>query len=187
VAKRGRPLRSESWFRNPVNIAAHYANVLLELWLADAPLIEIQALMLPLFQDSEYRALIEDSWSERALIQERWNEQRGARPHTVPPKIRRKLCQLAIAHLVSLQQQYRDAKPDIGVVLRYNEARGAAEDELKARGWTDKRVAAWFAKLEGGAKNFYVPDIDKVLEIVDRSAPEVTLRRKAADRRVLPK
>jgi hypothetical protein len=187
VAKRGRPLGSKSWSLNSANIVAHHAKTLLELWLADAPLIDIQALFLPLLRNPEYRALIETCWSERALIQDRLNKRRqGGRPYTVPPKIKRKLCLLTTAHMVEMQRQAQDEKPDTEARLRFSERRAGVEAVLRAEGLSDKKIAAWFAKL-AAHRDFTVPDIDKVIEIVNRNTPRITLRKKAADRRILPK
>ena len=82
--KRGRPRGSQSWWKNPVNVARHHANGLLELWLATAPV----------------------------------------RRYTVPPKIKRRLCEAAIDHLEdihrkSIEQGIPSAwkRPDIEQVL----------------------------------------------------------------------
>ena len=88
MAKRGRPSGVTSWWRNPNNIAAHHAQALMELWLAGAPVVEIRVMLSSLAGRPEYQALIDECWS------------------TIPPKIKRKLCRLAVAHVMEL---HRDA------------------------------------------------------------------------------
>jgi hypothetical protein len=119
MATRGRPPGGQ--WRDPANLAAHHANVLLELWLADSPAFEI-ALMCPGME-----RLIEECWSQRG----------DKRRYTVPKKTARGLCRIAIAHVTKL--------------YRLND----------------------------------VPDLNKVLGIVSRRAPPVTMRRKRAARRML--
>jgi hypothetical protein len=133
AAKRGRPCGATSWWRNLDNIAAHHANVLLELWLAGAP-------------------------SERR--------------YTVPPKIKRKLCSLAVAHVVELR---RDE------ILRQRAHDGATA--LRTQGYGDMQIAEIMRRDEPQPIDFEAPDVKKVLKIVNwRAPPAVTLRRKAADR-----
>jgi hypothetical protein len=75
----------------------HHASVLLELWLADAPVIAVWGMLASSLAGSpnypEYRKLIAECWRERG------NERR----YTVPVKIKRKLCRLAIAHVMELR------------------------------------------------------------------------------------
>jgi len=107
MAKRGRPSGVTSWWRNPNNIAAHHAQVLMELWLAGAPLVEIRVMLSSLAGRPEYQALIDECWS---MIE---NERR----FTVPPKIKRKFCRLAVAHVMELHRdavQRRRAKQESG-------------------------------------------------------------------------
>jgi hypothetical protein len=177
VAKRGRPQGSKDLRLNQANVAAGHASLLLELWLADAPVIEVRALLWPFSWSTEHQALIEKCWSRR----------KHERRFTVPPKIKRALCQLAVAYVMELQQQKQDVKLEIEASLRRSKA--AAEAELKARGWSDEEIAAHFNKLEAAArkrrKDFKTPDVKKVLEIVNRRTPRQTLRRPNADRRNL--
>jgi len=174
--RRGRPIGATSWWRNPANIAAHHAKNLLELWLAVAPILEIRLMLPSLVGSPEHQALIEECWRNRG------NEQR----FTIPKPITRKLCKLAIAHVMELHQAYQAAEPQVKDILR--RSRAAAEAKLRDSGWTEDQIAAWFNKLQPaqgrGPKNFKVPDIRKVLEIVSRSAPAQTLRRKAAFRKL---
>ena len=94
MAKRGRPPGATSRWRNPNNFAAHHAQVLMEVWLAGAPVLEIRVMLSSLAGNPEQQALIEECWSKRG------NERR----YTVPPKIKRKLCRLAVAHVVELRR-----------------------------------------------------------------------------------
>ena len=100
MAKRGRPRGTGGpthWARNPANVAAHHASVLMELWLADAPAIEV----IKLLSCPRLHAIIDEWWSKRG----------SARRYTVPKAIKLKLCELAIAHVMALQRQTEDAKP----------------------------------------------------------------------------
>jgi hypothetical protein len=54
MTKRGRPIGARSWWRNPANIAAHHANVLLELWLAGVPEQAIRLMLSSLVANPEY-------------------------------------------------------------------------------------------------------------------------------------
>jgi hypothetical protein len=60
--------------RNPANVAAHYASFLMELRLADAPMIEVNKLF---------------SWSpaQQAIIEECWSKRGDERRYTVPKAI----------------------------------------------------------------------------------------------------
>jgi hypothetical protein len=172
MAKRGRPLGTggpRHWARNPANVAAHHASVLMELWLAAAPVIEV-AKLVP--GSPEHQAIIEECWSKRG----------SKRRYTVPKTIKLKLSELAIAHVMSLQQQSEHARPQ--TEERLQRALSSAKAELKARGWTEEEIATWFKKLSERArkranKEFKKPSVTKVLEIVTRRAPANTLRRKA--------
>jgi hypothetical protein len=176
VSRRGRPIGATSWWRNPANIAAHHANVLLELWLAGIPAPEIRVLLLWLAGSPEHQALIEECWRGRG------NQQRS----TVPKPIKRKLCELAVAHVVQVHEDSLAATPQIKELLKRSKAAAAAK--LRDRGWTDGEIAVWFNKLEislrRGGKDFKTPDLTTVLGIVNRRAPATTLRRKARSRKL---
>ena len=171
MAKRGRPRGTGGpthWSRNPANVAAHHALVLIELWLAAAPAIEV----IELSSCPERHAIIDECWSKRG----------PERRYTVPKAIKLKLCELAIAHVMALQRQSEEARPQIEAILQ--RSMSAAEAGLRDRGWTDEEIAARFKKLsersrKRSKKEFKKPSIDKVFEIVARRAPTVTLRQKA--------
>jgi hypothetical protein len=163
MAKRGRPTGATSWQRNPNHVAAHHAQVLMELRLAGAPVLEIRVMLSSLAGNPEAQALIEECWSKLG------NDRR----HTVPPKIKRKLCRLAVAHVVELR---RDA------ILR-RRAR-AAEAALRTQGWTETQIAEILNRRAPERIDFAAPDLEKVLKIVNRCAPATTLRRKAASRKL---
>ena len=170
MARRGRPRGALSWARNPVNFAAHHAKVLLELWLAGVP--------IPI--GPEYNLLPSLMTTDRRLVQPKERER------TVPPKIKRVLCRLAIAHVVELHRQAQAAAPEIERSLR--SAKDKAEAELRRQGWTDERIAAHFKRLQiarerRAHREFEVPDLTAVLAAVNRRAPERTLRRKASERK----
>lgn len=161
MAKRGRPPGATSWWRNPNNRAAHHAQGLMEVWLAGAPVLEIQIMLSSLAGSPELQTLIEECWSKRG------NERR----YTVPPRIKRKLCQLAVAHVTELR---RDE-------IQRQRAQ-AAERRLRAAGYTDAQIAEILSRRTPVA--FEAPNLKKVLKIVNRHAPAVTLRRKAAARKL---
>jgi hypothetical protein len=163
--------------RNPANVAALYTNALIETWLADVLLMAL-ALLHPLLErEPEHKTLLVECFRARS------DELR----HTVPVKIKRKLCRLAIAYMVELHLQQQAAKQQIEDSWR--RSGDAGELELRRRGWTDQRIAAWIEKLQAAAqrrsvKDFKVPDVNKVMAVVDRKAPAATLRRKAARRKL---
>jgi hypothetical protein len=163
MAKRGRPTGATSWQRNPNHVAAHHAQVLMELWLAGAPVLEIRVMLSSLAGNPEQQALIEECWSKHG------NDRR----YTVPPKIKRKLCRLAVAHVVELR---RDA-------IQRRRAR-AAETALRTGGWTETQIAEILSRRAPERIDFEAPDLKKVLEIVNRRAPATTLRRKATSRKL---
>ena len=107
------------------------------------------------------------------MIEECWSKRENYRRYTVPPKIKRKLCRLAVAHVVELR---RDA------ILR-RRAR-AAETALRTQGFTETQIAEILNRRAPERIYFEVPDLEKVLEIVNRRAPATTLRRKAASRKL---
>jgi hypothetical protein len=163
MAKRGRPSGVTSWWRNPNNIAAQHAQVLMELWLAGAPALEIRVMLSSLAGSPEYQALIDECWSKLQ------NERR----YTIPPKIKRKLCRLAIAHVMGL---HRDA-------FQRRHAR-AAKRAVSIQGFSAAATAAILRRRTVKQVSIRAPDLKKVLEIVNRRAPPSTLRRKAADRKL---
>jgi hypothetical protein len=83
-----------------------------------------------------------------------------------------------VAHVVELR---------VDAILR--KGAHAAERRLRTEGWTDTQIAEIRSRAapERSAKDFDAPDVKKVLELVNRRAPRVTLRRKKADRRILRK
>jgi hypothetical protein len=170
MPRRGRPPGSTSRLRNPVNYAAHHATVLMECWLAGSS-IQI---------GPEYTDVLPS-----LLTTGRWLVQPKKRERTVPPKIKRLLCKLAIAHVVELDEQSRARAPELEDSARRSKAKAKAE--LKSRGWTDERIAAWFKKLQVASerrvrREFRVPTVNAVLAVVNRKAPESTLRRRASER-----
>ena len=142
MAKRGRPTGATSWQRNPNPVAAHHAKVLMEVWLAGAPVLEIRAMLSSLAGNPEAQALIEECWSKRG------NDRR----YTVPPQIKRKLCRLAVAHVVELR---RDA-------IQRRRAR-AAETALRTQGWTEIQIAEILNRRAAERIDLEAPDLEKVL------------------------
>jgi hypothetical protein len=161
---RGRPKGTTSVWRNAANVAAHHASVLFELWLAGVSVREAGAFLG--LTTGRTRKLLFECWGERG---------NGPR-HRVPLEIKQKLCEVAIAHVVELQRQTQDMKPKIETILQ--RCAQAAEAKLKAQGWTDEQVAAWFnsAARKRDAKGFKTPNVIQVLGIVARHAPPGTLR-----------
>ena len=118
----GRPAGATSWTNNPVNMAAHYTAVLIECWLADTPMLEIRGLMGLIGWDGE-------SLLQSFLIEDCWRKREKNRRPTVPIPVKRKLCALAIAHVVKLHQRTQAASPRIAASLR--RAQSAADAELR--------------------------------------------------------
>jgi hypothetical protein len=163
VARAGRPRGVTSWWRNPNNVAAHHAQVLIELWLAGAPVLEIRVMLSSLAGNPEYQALIDECWSKLE----------NKRRFTVPPKIKRKLCRLAAAHVLELRRdaiQRRHARVSERALAIQGFSRAAAAEIVRRR--TVKQVSV------------EAPDFEKVVAIVNRRAPPGTLRRKAANRKL---
>ena len=161
-ARADRPRGVTTWWRNPNNIAAHHAQVLIELWLAGAPVLEIRVMLSSLAGSPEYQALIDECW----------NKLENKRRYTVPPKIKRKLCRLAVAHVTELR---RDA-------IQRRHAR-ASERALAIQGFSRAATAEILGRRTVKL-SLEVPDLKKVLAIVNRRAPPGTLRRKAANRKL---
>jgi hypothetical protein len=165
-----------SWAHNPVNVAAHHAKVLMEVWLAGQP-IQI---------GPEHDVLPSLITADRWLLQPKDLEQPKKRERKVVPwRIKRVLCRLAIARVVRLHQQTQAAALEIEDSLQ--RGRDRAEAELRRRGWTDGQIATHFKKLRTARKRrvqreFREPDFGAVLAVVNRKAPARTLRRKAGER-----
>jgi hypothetical protein len=135
--------------------------VLLELWLAGAPVLEVRVLLFSLADKPEQQALIEECWRARS----------SGRRYTVPPKIKRKLCRLAVAHVTEMRRQ-----------MILHQHRQATERDLRHQGFSDGQIAEIMSRRVPESPHIAPPDIEKVLEIVNRRAPPGTLRRKAKDR-----
>jgi hypothetical protein len=141
----------------------------MELWLADAPVVEVAKLFS---WSPEHQAIIKKCWSMRGC----------ERRYTVPKTVKRKLCELAIAYVMEVHRQAEVARPEIEASLQ--RSKSAAEAELRSRGWTNAQIGAWSKKLSErtrrrSKKKFKEPNVDQVFGIVTRRAPAVTLRRKA--------
>jgi hypothetical protein len=181
-AKRGRPKGSggKTWaLREPVNVAAHHANVLIELWLAGAPVLEIRVLLMSLARSPDHQA-------HGALIEECWHARGSERRYTVPGPIKRKLCQLAAAHVAELRL---DAKLRLDDTLRQR-ALADERERLLTEGWTETQIVEILSRTVPKRDDSEAPpppDVKKVLKLVNRRAPATTLRRKAAARRILRK
>jgi hypothetical protein len=80
-----------------VNVAGQHARVLLEAWLSGASMAEIEMVLFPWLAETPnyptYRAILEECWRERG----------SERRYTVPVPIKRKLCRLAILHVMELR------------------------------------------------------------------------------------
>jgi hypothetical protein len=171
VAKPGRPRGTGGpthWWRNPANVAAHYASFLVEVWLAGVPMIVVTNLGS---WGPEHQAIIEECWSKRG----------DERRYTVPKAIKLKLCELAIVHDLAMRRQAENARPQIEASLQRSEF--AAKAKLSSMGWSDEEITAWFKRLsererKRSKKEYKKPSIDKVFEILTRRAPASTLRRK---------
>jgi hypothetical protein len=158
---RGRARGSTSWWRKLANVAAHHANALLELWLWGAPVLEVRVLLFSLAGNAEHQALIEECWQARD----------GEERRTVPSKIKRKLCRLAVAHVVELRRQ-----------MILHQCIPATERDLRRQGYSEAQIIEIMGRRVPEPPHVDPPDIETVVKIVSRRAPSVTLRRKAHDR-----
>jgi hypothetical protein len=109
----------------------------------------------------------------QTLIEECWRKRGDERRYTVPSEIKRKLCQLAVAHETKLRRD---------VIRRQRDQ--AAKRELRIAGYADAQIAEILSRRTLEHIDFEAADLDKVLEIVTRRAPATTLRRKAASRKL---
>jgi hypothetical protein len=97
---------------------------------------------------------------------------RGAeRRWTVPAKIKRKLCRLAVAHVTELRRQT--------ISTRWVQA---TVRDLRRQGYSDPQITEMMSRRVPPPAHIAPPAIAKVVELVGRHAPPVTLRRKARDR-----
>ena len=147
----------------------------MECWLAGVPELAVRGLLRPLAWDAEAQLLIEDCWRNMG----------DDRRFTVPKPIKRKICKLAVAHVIELHRQTQDAMPQIEASMQ--RAKSAAEAKLRSDGMSDAEIASWFKTLAERArkrtpKEFRAPSVAEVLTKVDRRAPSTTLRRKASCR-----
>jgi len=173
MARRGRPPGSDSWARNPDNVAAHYAEVMLELWLGAAPVEALKYLMSPALCRAELVTLLEECWSKQS------KEQR----HTVPVPIKRDICKLAIEYVDNLY----GTKQKEFLAINCDQLTDSINTQLRNRGLSDDQIAANFKRFEKAQrraeKKWRRPNLTKVIEIVNRRAPANTLRRKAMSRK----
>jgi hypothetical protein len=151
VTKRGRPAGATSWAGNPVNVAAHYASLLMECWLADTPIIGTR-LQLGLISGNG------ESLIDNSLIEDCWKKRGTKRRFTIPKPIKQKLCRLAIAYVVKLHEQTQELRLEIEASMQ--RAKLAAEAELRSRGMSDAEIAGWFTDaIRAGAPRFgFKPD-----------------------------
>jgi hypothetical protein len=135
----------------------------MELWLAKASVGQIRFMLPSLAGSPEHRALISECWSK--LEKER--------RYTVPSKIKRNLCRLAVAHTTEF---HRDATE-----LRRAQA---LERTLTSQGFTRTATEEILRLRTARPVSVEAPDLEKVLAIVNRRAPPGTLRRKAKKRKL---
>lgn len=128
----------------------------MELWLAAAPVLEVRVMLSSLAGNPKHQALIDECWSKTE----------NQRRFTVPPKIKRKLCRLAIAHVAEMRRDFIQRRRARALAIQ-GFSRAAAVEILS-------RTAVERVEL----------NLQKVLAIVNRHAPTHTLRRKAAARKL---
>jgi hypothetical protein len=78
-----------------------------------------------------------------------------------------------MAHVVELRRD---------VILRRRDQ--AAKKALRTQGYTEPQIAEILNRRGPERISVEAPDLEKVLDIVDRRAPATTLRRKAASRKL---
>ncbi len=131
---RGRPKGTTSVWHNPANVAAHHASVVFELWLAGVS-VQVAGAFLGL-----------PTGHMRELLIECWLERGNGPQHHVPPEIKQKLCEIAIAHVVELRRA------------------------IRSQGRVALEISPW------AAKPFKTLNVEQVLGFVARHAPPGTLR-----------
>ena len=86
----GRPSGSTNWSRNPTALAGHHLNVLIEMWLGGVPI-----------QVTPKRRLVQPT----------------ERRHTVPPKVKHVLAEMAINHVM---YTLKLGRPTVAAVLAWS-------------------------------------------------------------------
>jgi hypothetical protein len=135
----------------------------MEAWLAEVPVHQIRVMLPSLASKPEYQFLIDECWSKLGR----------QRRFTVPLRIKRDLCRVAIAHVIDLRRdavERRRAQALERMLTVQGFSRAATDEILALRTVRPVSVAA--------------PDLEKVLTIVNRRAPPGTLRRKAKKRKL---
>jgi hypothetical protein len=164
MGKAGRPRGSRSWPLNPDNIAAHHAEILLEFWLSGAP-IEAASLRLgPALKLPDVCRLLRQCWTQQPIN----------RRFTVPPRVKRDLCKVAVAFVEVLHQAQERALNSERYKAWLEVAAGvqiaAQADDVPIRSLYRRRRSR---------KDWKKPELSRVLQIVNRRSPAITLRRKA--------
>src|SRR5205085_1141287 len=93
------------------------------------------------------------------------------RRQTVPSKIKRKLCRLAVAHVTELHHQT--------IITRWVQA---TVRDLRRQGYSDPQITEIMRRRVPPPAHIAAPPVAKVVELVGRHAPPVSLRRKARER-----
>jgi len=119
----GRRAGATSWWRNPVALAGHHLNVLIEMWLAGVPIkVAPDRLLVPPTE----------------------------RRYTVPPKIMRVLGEFAIGQMLSANPGLK--RPDVDAVLAWARRRAPSITLRRtARSTMDEREAAYRQYVEDTA------------------------------------
>jgi hypothetical protein len=100
---------------------------------------------------------------------------------TVPPKVKRLLATFAIESEKELDQQRKEAAPQIEEA--WQKAFASATAGMKQRGWSDAEIEAHFKRLERRArqrqpKDFKKPTVEQVITWSRRRAPTGSPRRR---------
>jgi hypothetical protein len=115
AARSGRRSGSTSWWRNPVALAGHHLNVVIEMWLAGVPI---------------------------KIGPDRWLKPPMERRHTVPPRILRALAEFAIGQMLNANPSLK--RPDVDLVLAWARRKAPPITLRRKAGSTvDEREAAY--------------------------------------------
>jgi hypothetical protein len=116
----GRRPGSLSWHRNPTALAGQRLNVLIEMWLAGVPI---------------------------QVAPKRWLAQPTECRHTVPPKIKRVLAEIAIGQVLGRYPSLR--RPGIESVMAWSRRRAPSVSlRRKVGAGTDEREVAYRQRVQ---------------------------------------
>jgi hypothetical protein len=140
----------------------------MEFWLAGLSVEQVRARLAPVLGDPKLRAVLDQSWSK----------QPSDRRFTIPPRVKRDLCRLAVSYVEVLH----DAQETARGTDRYQDWLRVADAIERTLQFNGVQTGS-SSRHRVRPKDWKKPDLNRVLRIVNRRAPPGTLRRKARLRR----